>query len=71
MDEDVINHTSNKLLSEFKSQYSIGSPQHIFATYEFQRRITKIQTIATYICCILSGLFGLAGVAIGFFLSRL
>ena len=70
-DPKRINKMPFHVLAEFQSKSAPGSPQHIAATFEFQRRITKLQTRTAYICCLFSGMFGLIGTALGFFLSRL
>ena len=70
LDPKQLSRFSDKELAEWHASQQPDSPQNILASNEWQRRITVRQIRAGYLTALLSGLMGLGGVALGWWLSQ-
>lgn len=70
LDVNHLSRLSDKELADWHASQQSGSPQDILAANEWQRRITMRQVRAAYHTAFVSGIFGLLGVALGWWLSE-
>ena len=70
LDPKQLSRLSDKDLADWHASQQPDSPQNILAANEWQRRITVRQIRAGYLTALLSGLMGLGGVALGWWLSQ-
>ena len=69
LDERVLAVTPAAKLAELQSKYPAGTPQHILAGFEFQRRLTASQIRATYWTCGISAAVGVAAALLSVWLT--
>lgn len=70
-DPDQLRKFPLAILAEFQSKSTPGSAQHIAATFEFQRRLLKVQRMTAVMAGVMGILGALAGATLNFFFSHI